>query len=179
MNMLSIKGVLLTGAALSLVACATTSPAPASVGPSGPREIEAHQTTAAAGGATGIGINQFVQMSEQLANDFVASDAFLTLASAEEKPRIVLGDIENYSDNENIFVGDMRQKMRQIMVNTGVVRVFDAGIDDFDYILSPVLNSSTLRAGGIIERTYTLGMTVTTIEGEYIGEYSVDRVFAE
>ncbi|MEL6415400.1 MAG: hypothetical protein AAFQ15_10730, partial [Pseudomonadota bacterium] len=115
----------------------------------------------------------------QLANDFVASEAFFTIISAPEKPKIVLGDIENESDNENIFVGDMRQKMRQIMVNTGAVRMFDPGIDDFEYILSPVLNSSTLRAGGVIERTYTLGMTVTTIEGEYIGEYSVDRVFAE
>mgnify|MGYP001803036602 CR=1 FL=1 len=150
-----------------LAACET--PPAYSAGPSGPQEIQAGQTTSAAGGATGIGINQFVQMSEQLANDFVASEAFLTIISAPEKPKIVLGDIENESDNENIFVGDMRQKMRQIMVNTGAVRMFDPGIDDFEYILSPVLNSSTLRAGGVIERTYTLGMTVTTIEGEYIG----------
>lgn len=162
-----------------LVAACETAPTPVSPGVSGPREIEAHQTTGAAGGATGIGINQFVQMSEQLANDFVASDAFLELASASEKPRVVLGVIENYTDNENIFVGDMRQKMRQVLVNTGIVRVFDEGINDFDYIISPVLNSSTLRASGVIERTYTLGMTVTTAEGEYIGEYSVDRVFVE
>ena len=150
-----------------------------SAGGYGPREVEAYQTTGAAGGATGIGINQFVQMSEHLANDFVASQAFLELASADEKPRVVLGDIENYTDNENIFVGDMRQKMRQIMVNTGVIRVFDPGITEFDYILSPVLNSSTLRDSGVTERSYTLGMTLTTIEGEYIGEYSVDRVFVE
>lgn len=146
------------------------------------QEREAGTTTNSAGGVLGIGLNQFVQMAEEAANDLVFSRAFeKRIANPGSPPRLVIGNIRNDTDNENILVGDMVQKMREILVRTGAVRVFTADATDFDFVLAPRLTSSTLRSISRkeIERSYSFSFQITTIDGEYITEESVDKIFVE
>jgi len=93
----------------------------------------------------------------------------------------VIGNVLNNTDNENIDVSAMVQKMREILVSTGAVRVFTQDANEFDFVIAPTMSSSTLRtlSSNEIERTYTFSFQVTTADGEYITEQSVDRVFVE
>lgn len=181
--MLHLKMTTAIAAALALSACsATTGGMSTGFSAGGTQEREAGTTSGSAGGALGIGINQFIQMTEAATNDLVFSNAFDTrIANYDSPPRVVIGNVLNNTNNENIVADDLVQKMREILVSTGAVRVFTQDADEFDFVIAPTISSSTLQtlSSNEVERTYTFSFQVTTAEGEYITEQSVDRVFVE
>lgn len=144
------------------------------------QRIDPGATTAAAGGALGIGQNQFIQMAEQVMYDFVFSRTFERITEDGERPRIVVGTISNRTHNENIMAADMLQSMRQVLVGTQMARLFEQGTNDFDYIIASTLSSSQLATtsrSGPVETTYTFSIRVQSVEGEIISEHSVTQSF--
>mgnify|MGYP003627292756 CR=1 FL=1 len=145
------------------------------------REVDSGSNTGTAGGATAIGMNQFIQMAEEVMYDFVVSSSFERVTAGSELPRIVIGEVSNRSHYENILPGELIQPMRQVLVGTGMVRIFREGVNEFDYIITSRLDSTDLRGSGgrraRVERTYTLSIRVESIYGEIIAEHSVTRSY--
>lgn len=69
----------------------------------------------------------------------LSSDSFLRITSSGERPRFVVGNVSNRTNNETIMVGDITRRISEVVIESGQVRWFEYGANEFDLIASPVL----------------------------------------
>lgn len=120
-----------------------------------------------------IGMPEYIAMANEVTAQLLASPRFANLAGQEAK--VVLGVPTNNSANWNLRVQDIFDTVRNTLANSGTVRVFGTGYTDVDYVLNSEFTST--RTQGRNESTLTYTLTLTTLEGEYLGAWSAHRAF--
>lgn len=141
-------------------------------------EVEAGVTRANVGRT--IGINQFIQFSEEVLNQMLTSPGFQSLLASGERPRIVVGDTVNNSHNDDIRSADITNHLRDVLVESQLVRLYEAGNTDVDLILSSQLTSSVVTADNRSrEYSYQFTVKLTRPDGEFLGSWSANKVFVK
>lgn len=121
---------------------------------------------------TNIDLSDIIAFAENLTNKMLASPIF---AKAKKPPRLVLGNIRQNTHDENLRVSDIYDRVQEVLLNSGQVRVLDVSATSFDYIVNPEISSIVSRAGdGRKKVDYTMVMKLYTLSGELKGQWSDD-----
>lgn len=122
---------------------------------------------------TEVQMSDFKEFAEEVTNDFIASDLAQNWKSQENKPKLMVGNLRNNTDNENIRMADIHDRINQTLVNSDIARVMGQGARDFDYVIRSELSSTTQYADdGTKLKQYRMQMNVYTPTGELKGQWS-------
>ena len=112
------------------------------------------------------------------------TDKILVARAAEwsgNQPRLVVGDIDNNTDDENIRAVDIYDGIQEKLLESQTVRVLDRSATDFDYVIRPEITSTRQRdvESGQELVFYTMKMKLFKLDGELVGQWSDDMAFAD
>ena len=121
---------------------------------------------------TNIDLSDRIAFAENLTNKMLASPIFM---SAKKQPRLVLGNIAQNTHDENLRVQDIYDRIQEVLLNSGQVRVLDPSATSFDYIVNPEITSIVSRAGdGRKKVDYSMKLKLYDLRGELKGQWSDD-----
>jgi len=120
-------------------------------------------------------VDTFRELADEVSDKIIASPAFRAKAEGGRKARIVIGDVRNNSDDEQIRVEDIFNDIRNRIVAGGQARLFATGELNVDLIIAPELTSRIRGTGGTRQHCFTLQLTLTTVDGEYIAALGAER----
>lgn len=121
---------------------------------------------------TNIDLSDIIAFAENLTNKMLTSPIF---ANAKKPPRLVVGYIRQNTHDENLRAGDIYDRIQEVLLNSGQVRVLDTSATSFDYIVNPEISSIVSRAAdGRKKVDYTMVMKLYTLSGELKGQWSDD-----
>lgn len=126
-------------------------------------------------GAT-IGLNEFLQFSDTVLNQMLAAPNFTRLLENGARPRIVVGNMVNNTHNDDIRAEDVSSHLREVLANSGLVDVYEAGATDVDVILVTELTSSRI-AGPKTEYAYVFQAKLNKPDGLIVGSWSAAKTF--
>jgi hypothetical protein len=120
----------------------------------------------------------FKRFAEGMTDQILVSKA---AAWNGNKPRMVVGDIDNTTDDENIRAVDLYDGIQEKLIESGVVRVMDRSATDFDYVIKSAITSTRQREAATNQELvfYTMKMKMFTLDGELVGQWSDDMAFAQ
>lgn len=117
-------------------------------------------------------VQDFRSLADTLTNKMLEDDLF---AEASEKPRIVVGSVRNFTDDENLRIDDLYDHTEEALVHSRMVRVMSRGSADFDLVGKFELSSSRQYGEkGEQEVTYMYKVKLYDIKGEVLGHWSKD-----
>jgi hypothetical protein len=120
----------------------------------------------------------FAEMAAEVTQKMLASQAFQRiLAESSEPPKLVVGDPRNRTNDETVSVGDIERRISEVVVESGVVRWFEYGINDFDLVVAPTLTGEISGEGKRMQYNLTLTLTLSDTYGEVKGRWLVDRAY--
>ncbi len=95
------------------------------------------------------------------------------IAEWDERPKLVLSRLRNNTDDENIRMADIYDRITEVVLSSRVARLMDQSSVDFDYVVKSEL-SSTRQYGKKGQELvfYKLEFKMFTIDGEMIGQWS-------
>ena len=124
---------------------------------------------------TDYGLSDIIAMSENLTNKMLQHRVF---AGATQSPRIVVGKITNNTHDENLRVIDLHDRLQEVLLNSGQVRVLDRSANSFDYIMhTEITSGSHSSSDGQRKVDYTVKIKLFKVNGELIGQWSDDTSF--
>jgi hypothetical protein len=120
----------------------------------------------------------FKRFAEGMTDQILVSKA---AAWNGNKPRMVVGDIDNTTDDENIRAVDLYDGIQEKLIESGMVRVMDRSATDFDYVIKSAITSTRQREAATNQELvfYTMKMKMFTLDGELVGQWSDDMAFAQ
>ncbi|MBL8546380.1 MAG: hypothetical protein JNL81_07935 [Hyphomonadaceae bacterium] len=137
-------------------------------------EIESGTTTNMV--CTNLSQAEFQQMAEQLFGRIFTDEAFIEVAG-DTRPSVVIGDVVNDSHSYLMETDVMFNSLRNVIVASRAVRLFAPGADA-DITIASQLTSTYLRGDrGATQSNFTLNVTLTRLNGEYLGAWDVNRAF--
>ncbi|MCB1761087.1 MAG: hypothetical protein KDI68_15055 [Gammaproteobacteria bacterium] len=160
-----LKKTLILAAVLALGACQSTMPnlggqSRVSVVDSGSRAHLQAQLTMA----------DYTDLAEKVTNKMLDSRL---VQSWKHKPRLILAKLRNNTDNENIRMADIYDRITETLLNSGTVRLVDQSATSFDYVVRSELSSNRQYGeGGQQLVGYKLELKLFTISGEMMGQWS-------
>ena len=90
-----------------------------------------------------------------------------------KKPRLILAKLRNNTDNENIRMSDIYDRITETLLNSNTVRLVDQSATSFDYVVRSELSSNRqYGANGEELVGYKLELKLFTISGELKGQWS-------
>ena len=96
-----------------------------------------------------------------------------------KRPKLIVGDLINHTNNENIRMSDLHDRIQETIFNSGLVRVVDKTATSFDYIVKTELTSTRQYGSGRQEFAfYTMQMKMFKLDGELVGQWSDDLPLA-
>ena len=121
----------------------------------------------------GLTTADYMAFAEKVTNSMLGSKFVQTWG--DKRPRLILGKVFNNTDNENIRVKDIYDRIQETLFNSGLVRVVDPSATDFDYIVKSEL-SSTRQYGRTGKELvfFTLQLKMFKLDGELVGQWSDD-----
>ena len=117
----------------------------------------------------------YIQLADEVTQKLLDSPAYQAKTTSGRKPRIVVGDIRNNTDDEGVRVEDIFNEIRNVLVGSGTARLFAPGELNADLIIAPELTSSRTQQNGRYQSCTTLQLTLTTVSGEYFAAHSATR----
>lgn len=118
---------------------------------------------------------EFAEMAEELFTRIFSDQNFVD-ATAGGRPSVVIGDLANDSHSYRLEPDVMFNQLRNILIRSQAVRLFAPGADFPDLTMAAQLTSTFQRgSGGAQNSAYTLNITLTKLNGEYLGAWSVSR----
>ncbi|MBC7768831.1 MAG: hypothetical protein H7124_08585 [Phycisphaerales bacterium] len=118
---------------------------------------------------------EFQTMAEELFTRIYTDPAFIEGTTAA-RPSVVIGDLANDSHSYRLEADVMVNALRNVIIRSQAVRLFAPGADYPDLTLAAQLTSTYIRNnGGARDASYTLNITLTKLNGEYLGAWSVQR----
>jgi len=118
---------------------------------------------------------EFQTMAEELFTRIFTDPAFIESTSGG-RPSVVIGDLDNDSHSYRLETDVMFNALRNVIIRSQAVRLFAPGADYPDLTLAAQLTSTYIRNnGGVRDASYTLNITLTRLNGEYLGAWSVQR----
>lgn len=121
----------------------------------------------------GLTTADYQAFAEKVTNDMLASKFVQGWAS--KRPRLILGKLVNNTDNENIRVSDIHDRIQETLFNSGLARIVDPSATSFDYIVKSELSSTRQygRSSGELA-FFTLQLKMFKLDGELVGQWSDD-----
>lgn len=133
--------------------------------------------SARSGSGAGLGAGVFADMADEVTQKMLASQAFQRILAEGEAPRLVVGNPANRTNDETIAVGDIGRRISEVVIESGLVRWFEFGTNDFDLVVSPLLSGVVSGEGKRMEYRLTLTLTLSDAYGEVKGRWLADRTY--
>lgn len=113
----------------------------------------------------------YTELAEQVTNKMLSSR--FVRSWGKRKPRLILAKLRNNTDNENIRMADIYDRITETLLNSGKVRLLDTSATSFDYVVRSELSSNRqYGADGQQLVGYKLELKMFTIDGEMKGQWS-------
>jgi hypothetical protein len=126
---------------------------------------------------TELHMGDYLALSENVTNKMLGSPFVTSWGSS--KPRLIVGTLVNNTDNENIRMRDLHDRIQEVVFNSGLVRVVDKSATSFDYVIKSELTSSRQYGSNKQELVFfTLQLKMFTLMGELKGQWSDDLSLA-
>lgn len=121
---------------------------------------------------TKISLSDIIAFAENMTNKMLQSPTF---AKAKRPPRIIVTAIRNNTHDENLRVKDVHDRIMEVMLNSGKVRVLDESALNFNYVMQTELTDIVTRSSdGQKLVDYTLKIKLYDLYGELKGQWSDD-----
>ena len=163
---------------LFLTGCATTGSSTSSGGFSAPAVFGHSRTVSIVDSSdrikldTKVTLSDIIAFAENLTNKMLASPV---IANAKKPPRIVVGVLRQNTHDENLRVQDIQDRIQEVLLNSGAVRVLDSSANNFDYIMRSEITDIVSRASdGQKLVDYTMKIKLFNLDGELMGQWSDD-----
>ncbi|MDZ7758838.1 MAG: hypothetical protein U5L00_01085 [Desulfovermiculus sp.] len=121
---------------------------------------------------TRLTMADYKALAEDVTNKMLRSH--LVQSWGSWKPKLIVGDLVNHTNNENIRMSDLHDRIQEVIFNSGLIRVVDKSATSFDYIVKTELTSTRQHGGGQELAYYTMQMKMFTLSGELKGQWSAD-----
>lgn len=125
---------------------------------------------------TQLTMADYKAFAEKVTNKMLRSP--LVQSWGNHKPKLIVGDLVNHTNNENIRMRDLHDRIQETIFNSGLVRVVDKSATSFDYIVKTELTSTRQYGNGQELAYYTMQMKIFTLSGELKGQWSDDLPLA-
>jgi len=120
----------------------------------------------------------YVALAETVTNKMLVSP--LVQKWGKKRPKVIAAVPRNNTDNENVRMKDLHDRIQEVLFNSGVMRVVDKSATDFDYVIKSELTSTRQYGkGGKQLVHYTLQLKMFTLMGELVGQWSDDLAMAK
>lgn len=120
----------------------------------------------------------YVALAENVTNKMLSSK--IVQKWGNKRPRLIVGILVNNTDNENIRMTDLNDRIQEVILNSGLVRVVDKSATSFDYVIKSELTSTRQYGKDNQELVfYTLQLKMFKVDGELMGQWSDDMSLAK
>ena len=121
----------------------------------------------------GLTTADYMAFAEKVTNSMLISK--FVQGWGTKRPRLILGVVVNNTDNENIRVKDIYDRIQETILGSGLVRIVDPTATAFEYIIKPELSSTRQYGKGGKELAFfTLQLKMFKLDGELVGQWSDD-----
>lgn len=121
---------------------------------------------------TRISLSDIIAFAENMTNKMLQSPVF---AQAKRPPRIIVTSIRNNTHDENLRVADVHDRIMEVMLNSGKVRILDETALNFNYVMQSELTDIITRSSdGQKLVDYTMKIKLYDLYGELKGQWSDD-----
>ncbi len=121
---------------------------------------------------TKVTLSDIIAFAENLTNKMLSTPV---IAKAKKPPRLVVGSLRQNTHDENLRVQDIQDRIQEVLLNSGAVRVLDSSATNFDYIMQSEITDIVSRApDGQKLVDYTMKIKLFTLDGELVGQWSDD-----
>ena len=115
----------------------------------------------------------YLAFAEKVTNKMLTST--VVQSWGKKKPKLIVGRLKNNTDNENIRMQDVHDRIQETIFNSGLVRIVDESATSFDYIIKTELtNTRQLGKDGQELAYFTLQLKMFSLSGELMGQWSDD-----
>lgn len=122
---------------------------------------------------TELTMGDYLAFAEKVTNNMLVSP--LVRSWGKKRPKLIVGDLVNNTDNENIRMRDLHDRVQETIFNSGLVRIVDKSAASFDYIIKTELTSTRQYGKGGEELAFfTMQMKLFKLDGELMGQWSDD-----
>lgn len=113
----------------------------------------------------------YTELAEKVTNKMLGSG--FVQSWGQDSPRLILAQLRNNTDNENLRMADVYDRMTETLLNSGVVRLMDRSEVSFDYVVKSEMSSNRQYGSDGQELVgYKLELKMFTIDGEMKGQWS-------
>ena len=120
----------------------------------------------------------YAALAEKVTNKMLVSK--LVQGWGKRKPKVIAATPVNNTDNENIRMRDLHDRIQETLFNSGVMRVVDKSATSFNYVIKSELTSTRQYGKGGKELVhFTLQLKMFTLMGELKGQWSDDLAMAK
>ena len=121
---------------------------------------------------TRVTLSDIIAFAENLTNKMLSTPV---ISKAKKPPRIVVGNLRQNTHDENLRVQDIQDRIQEVLLNSGAVRVLDSSATNIDYIMQSEITDIVTRApDGQKLVDYTMKIKLFTLDGELVGQWSDD-----
>ncbi len=115
----------------------------------------------------------YLAFAEKVTNKILVSP--LVRGWGKKRPKLVVGNLVNNTDNENIRMRDLHDKIQETLFNSGLVRIVDKSATSFDYVIKTELTSTRQYGKDSQELAhFTMQIKMFKLDGELVGQWSDD-----
>lgn len=123
-------------------------------------------------------MDDYTDLAEKVTNKMLSSRMVEKWGS--RKPRLILAKLRNNTDNENIRMADIYDRITETMLNSDTVRLVDQSATSFEYVVRSELSSNRqYGSSGQQLVGYKLELKLFTISGEMKGQWSGSLTLAK
>lgn len=123
-------------------------------------------------------MTDYVALAEKVTNKMLSSK--LVQKWGDKQPKVITATPTNNTDNENVRMSDLHDRIQETLFGSGIIRVVDKTATEFDYVIKTELTSTRQYGKGGKELVhYTLQLKMFTLMGELQGQWSDDLAMAK
>ena len=120
---------------------------------------------------TELTMGDYIAFAEKVTDKMLSSG--LVQKWGKKRPKLIVGRLRNNTDNENIRMKDLHDRIQETMFNSGLVRIVDKSATTFDYVVKTELTSTRqLGEGGQELAYFTMQLKMFKLDGELVGQWS-------
>lgn len=127
---------------------------------------------------TELHMGDYLALSETVTNKMLSSK--LVIGWGDSRPKLIVGVLRNNTDNENIRMTDLHDRISETILGSGLIRLVDESATSFDYVIKSEL-TSTRQYGEKNQEIvfFTLQLKMFMLDGELVGQWSDDIAMAK
>ncbi len=123
-------------------------------------------------------MDDYTDLAEKVTNKMLSSR--LVEKWRNSKPRLILAKLRNNTDNENIRMADIYDRITETLLNSNTVRLVDQSATSFKYVVRSELSSNRQYGNDGQQLVgYKLELKLFTISGEMKGQWSGSLTLAK